>query len=110
MKVIIAFGRFQKCSLYLNFHLRESKASALGFFFFKKRMLSVDNFKISYLNNTWIGILFWFVLFSMVWKREANRKSCIKIKDEINKHRSTWTMEGTSCIMIYKLEGIYSNL
>lgn len=57
MKVIIAFERFQKCSLYLNFHLRESKASALGFFF-KKRMLLVDIFKISYLNNTWIGILF----------------------------------------------------
>lgn len=58
MKVIIAFGRFQKCSLNLNFHLRESKASALGFFLKKERILSVDNFKISYLNNTWIGILF----------------------------------------------------
>lgn len=40
MKVIIAFGRFQKCSLYLNFHLRESKASALGFFFLKENVIS----------------------------------------------------------------------
>lgn len=52
------FWKISEMFIVFKFSSQGIKSVCIRIFFFKKRMLLVDIFKISYLNNTWIGILF----------------------------------------------------